>query len=654
MMPFYKASDILLLNQMNTINIGILAHIDAGKTSITENLLFSSGATDECGSVDSGNTITDSMDIEKRRGITVRASTTSIVWDNTKINIIDTPGHMDFIAEVERTFRMLDGAILVISAKEGIQAQTKLLFDALQRLNIPTIIFINKIDRVGVNIDQLYSDINATLSQDVFVMQAITNGLLHPICTEKEMNENHKEIVLDNDDNLLEKYLADIKLTNGDYWKSIINLVKSARFCPIFHGSAMYNIGIKELLNTIVTFIKPPVIQSNELSVYVYKIEHSKKEQKRAFLKVISGSLKVRTLVEVNNSDRATKIRNLKTISLGKEIEIDEVFANDIAIVDNVEDFQIGDYLGVEPMLIEELDIPSPALQSSIFPHNAEDRSKLITAMNTLFIEDPSLSFSINQYSNELEVSLYGLTQREVILTLLDERFSLKAYFDEVKTVYKERPKRKVEQTIHIEVAPNPYWASIGLTIEPLPIGSGLLIESDISLGYLNHSFQNAVFDGIRKACESGLYGWEVTDFKVTFSYAIYYSPVSTPADFRKLAPYVLRLALQQSDVEILEPMLQFKLQVPQSANAKAIADMQKMMAEIESISSNNDWTNIEGRIPLDNSKEYSYQVSSYTQGLGTFMVKPCKYRITKKKVVNTTNIEEKDKLLFMFEKSLS
>lgn len=640
---------------MNIINIGILAHIDAGKTSITENLLFFSGATEECGSVDDGNTITDSMDIEKRRGITVKASTTSVIWDNTKINIIDTPGHMDFIAEVERTFRMLDGAILVISAKEGIQAQTKLLFNTLQRLQIPTIIFINKVDRVGVNIDKLYSDIKIILSENIFVMQSITNGLLCPICSETIINEEHKEVVWNNDDYILEQYLKDTKLTESDYWKAIVNLTRTGKSFPVFHGSAMYNIGIKELLDAIVTFIKPPISTVKKLSAYVYKIEYNKKEYKRAFLKIISGSLKIRSLVEINNSGTATKIKNLKTLYQGKEIEIDEVFENDVAIIDNAKEFQIGDFLGVESILIQELLIDAPALKASIQPCNAEERSRLITAMNILFIEDPSLSFSINSYSNELEVSLYGLTHKEIILTLLKERFSIKAYFGEVKTIYKERPKKKVEKTIHIEVAPNPYWASIGLTIEPLPIGTGLLIESNISLGYLNHSFQRAVFDGIQKACQSGLYGWEVTDLKVTFSYAIYYSPVSTPADFRQLTPYVFRLALQQSEVEILEPMLRFKLQIPQSTSSKAITDMQKMMAEIENISSNNDWTIIEGRIPLNLSKEYSTEVSSYTQGLGVFITKPCGYQIDNNKYINTDNInlKEKDKLLFMFEKSL-
>ena len=169
---------------MNIINLGILAHIDAGKTSVTENLLFASGATEKCGRVDNGDTITDSMDIEKRRGITVRASTTSIIWNGVKCNIIDTPGHMDFIAEVERTFKMLDGAVLILSAKEGIQAQTKLLFNTLQKLQIPTIIFINKIDRDGVNLERLYLDIKTNLSQDVLFMQTVVDGLVYPICSQ--------------------------------------------------------------------------------------------------------------------------------------------------------------------------------------------------------------------------------------------------------------------------------------------------------------------------------------------------------------------------------------------------------------------------------------------------------------------------------------
>ncbi len=602
-MRFDNASTVVYycLIQMNIINLGILAHIDAGKTSVTENLLFASGATEKCGRVDNGDTITDSMDIEKRRGITVRASTTSIIWNGVKCNIIDTPGHMDFIAEVERTFKMLDGAVLILSAKEGIQAQTKLLFSTLQKLQIPTIIFINKIDRAGVNLERLYMDIKTNLSQDVLFMQTVVDGSVYPVCSQTYIKEEYKEFVCNHDDDILERYLADSEISPADYWNTIIALVAKAKVYPVLHGSAMFNIGINELLDAISSFILPPASVSNRL--------------KRSFLKIIDGSLRLRDVVRINDSEKFIKIKNLKTIYQGREINVDEVGANDIAIVEDIEDFRIGDYLGAKPCLIQGL---SP-----------EERSKVISALNTLWIEDPSLSFSINSYSDELEISLYGLTQKEIIQTLLEERFSVKVHFDEIKTIYKERPIKKVNKIIQIEVPPNPYWATIGLTLEPLPLGAGLQIESDISYGYLNHSFQNAVFEGIRMSCQSGLHGWEVTDLKVTFT-------------------------LQQSGVDILEPMLCFELQIPQVASSKAITDLQKMMSEIEDISCNNEWCHIKGKVPLNTSKDYASEVSSYTKGLGIFMVKPCGYQITKGGYSDNIRMNENDKLLFMFQKTMS
>ena len=562
-MRFDNASTVVYycLIQMNIINLGILAHIDAGKTSVTENLLFASGATEKCGRVDNGDTITDSMDIEKRRGITVRASTTSIIWNGVKCNIIDTPGHMDFIAEVERTFKMLDGAVLILSAKEGIQAQTKLLFSTLQKLQIPTIIFINKIDRAGVNLERLYMDIKTNLSQDVLFMQTVVDGSVYPVCSQTYIKEEYKEFVCNHDDDILERYLADSEISPADYWNTIIALVAKAKVYPVLHGSAMFNIGINELLDAISSFILPPASVSNRLSAYLYKIEHDPKGHKRSFLKIIDGSLRLRDVVRINDSEKFIKIKNLKTIYQGREINVDEVGANDIAIVEDIEDFRIGDYLGAKPCLIQGLSHQHPALKSSVRPNKPEERSKVISALNTLWIEDPSLSFSINSYSDELE--------------------------------------------------PNPYWATIGLTLEPLPLGAGLQIESDISYGYLNHSFQNAVFEGIRMSCQSGLHGWEVTDLKVTFTQAEYYSPVSTPADFRQLTPYVFRLALQQSGVDILEPMLCFELQIPQVASSKAITDLQKLMSEIEDISCNNEWCHIKGKVPLNTSKDYASEVSS-------------------------------------------
>ena len=282
---------------MNIINLGILAHIDAGKTSVTENLLFACGATEKRGSVDKGDTITDSMDIEKRRGITIRASTTSIVWNGVKCNIIDTPGHMDFIAEVERTFKMLDGAVLILSAKEGIQAQTKLLFKTLQKLQIPTIIFINKIDRAGVNLERLYLDIKTNLSQDVLFMQTVVDGVVYPICTPTDIRAEHKEFVCNHDDDILELYLADKEILPADYWNAIIALVAKAKAYPVLHGSAMCNIGINELLDAIISFIFPPASVPNRLSAYLlflnmenfFKLYYQYKRKVDALFMVVVG-----------------------------------------------------------------------------------------------------------------------------------------------------------------------------------------------------------------------------------------------------------------------------------------------------------------------------------------------------------------------------
>ncbi len=196
------------------------------------------------------------------------------IWNGVKCNIIDTPGHMDFIAEVERTFKMLDGAVLILSAKEGIQAQTKLLFNTLQKLQIPTIIFINKIDRAGVNLERLYLDIKTNLSQDVLFMQTVVDGSVYPICSQTYIKEEYKEFVCNHDDNILERYLADSEISPADYWNTIIALVAKAKVYPVLHGSAMFNIGINELLDAISSFILPPESVSNRLSAYLYKIEH--------------------------------------------------------------------------------------------------------------------------------------------------------------------------------------------------------------------------------------------------------------------------------------------------------------------------------------------------------------------------------------------
>lgn len=419
---------------MKIINIGILAHVDAGKTTLTESLLYTSGAILELGSVDKGTTRTDTMFLERQRGITIQAAVTSFNWNDYKINIVDTPGHTDFITEVYRSLSVLDGAILVISAKDGVQAQTRILFHALQKMNIPTIIFI---------------------------------------------------------------------------------------------------------------------------------------------------------------------------------------------------------------------------LRTRIEPIKIEEREKLLDALTEIADTDPLLRYCVDTITHEIVISFLGTVQLEVICSLLIEKYHINIRIEDPTVIYLEKPLQKADYTIHIEVPPNPFWASIGLSITPLPIGSGIQYESKVSLGYLNQSFQNAVREGINYGLEQGLYGWEVTDCKICFEYGVYYSPVSTPSDFRFLAPIVLEQTLKKAGTQLLEPYLSFILFTPQGYLSRAYNDAQKHCAIIETSQSKNDEIIFTGHIPVRCINEYRNTLTLYTNGQAVFLTELKDYQIaTCEPVIQSRRPNNRiDKVRHMFNK---
>ncbi|NYB74999.1 tetracycline resistance ribosomal protection protein [Sedimentibacter hydroxybenzoicus DSM 7310] len=645
---------------MKIINIGILAHVDAGKTTVTECLLYKSGAINKIGRVDNGTTITDSMELERDRGITIRASTVSFNYNDTKVNIIDTPGHMDFIAEVERTLRVLDGAVLVISAKEGIQVQTKIIFNTLVKLNIPTIIFVNKIDRKGVCLDEIYNQMRGKLTPDLAIMQSVRiedkdDFELINIKDDKVIQDQISEKLLDINDNLLEKYINGYVITEKEYHNAFLDGINNCNLYPVFHGSALKNIGIDELLFAITNYL--PINNDNtadNLSAYVYKIDRDEESRKITFLRVFSGNIRTRQDVLINGTEEIFKIKSLESIMNGEIVKVDQVNSGDIAIISNANSLKIGDFIGKKNDEILDIKISEPALRASIKPYDLSKRSKLIGALFELTEEDPFLDCEINGDTEEIILKLFGNIQMEVIESLLKNRYKIDAKFGELKTIYKERPKRNSEAVIHIEVPPNPYWASIGLSIEPLPIGSGLLYETKVSYGYLNNSFQHAVKDAVEKACKEGLYGWEITDLKVTFIYGLYYSPVSTPSDFRNLTPYVFWEALRKSGTEILEPYLKYTVQVPNDFCGRAMSDLGKMRASIADIIAKGEETTLTGKIPVNTSKSYQAEILSYSNGKGIFITEPCGYDIySGEPIINDirSNDSNKEGLRYLFQK---
>ena len=637
---------------MKIINIGILAHVDAGKTTLTESLLYTSGAILELGSVDKGTTRTDTMFLERQRGITIQAAVTSFNWNDYKINIVDTPGHTDFITEVYRSLSVLDGAILVISAKDGVQAQTRILFHALQKMNIPTIIFINKIDQYGINLNNIYQNIKEKLSNDIIVMQNVT--LTPEISIKNIIDLDDWDPVISKNDKLLEKYIAGEKLTIQELTQEEYRCVKKGSLFPIYHGSAKNNIGTQQLIEAISNLFCPEMNENDsELCGRVFKIEYTDHKQRLVYLRLYSGTLHLRDTI-ILPEKKKVKLTEIYIPSNGEMIQTKTVCSGDIFIIPN-NTLRLNDIIGNEKLLPCNVwnDKTVPILRTRIEPIKIEEREKLLDALTEIADTDPLLRYYVDTITHEIIISFLGTVQLEVICSLLTEKYHINIRIEDPTVIYLEKPLQKADYTIHIEVPPNPFWASIGLSITPLPIGSGIQYESKVSLGYLNQSFQNAVREGIDYGLEQGLYGWKVTDCKICFEYGVYYSPVSTPSDFRFLAPIVLEQALKKAGTQLLEPYLSFILFTPQGYLSRAYNDAQKHCAIIETSQSKNDEIIFTGHIPVRCINEYRNTLTLYTNGQAVFLTEFKDYQIaTCEPVIQSRRPNNRiDKVRHMFNK---
>lgn len=611
---------------MKIINIGILAHVDAGKTTVTENLLFRSGVIKEMGRVDLGNTQTDSMELEKNRGITIKATPISFEWNDFKINLIDTPGHIDFIAEVERSLNILDGAILIISAKEGIQSQTRVLFDVLKEQNIPIIIFVNKIDRVGCDCMKIMYDIKKNLSNKIIKMQNIYNEGNKDVYINKiEYNEFYNEdevinLLSELDERFMVSYVKNAHITIQKIDEYIKELSKKGKIYPIFFGSALLGKGIEDLLDAITNCL-PHYIgeQDGQLSSQIFKIERDSNNIKKIFVKVFQGKLSIRENVSVLNSEVNGKIKKIFVLEKGKLKSNSNINTGDIGVIYGLEKVKIGDILGNTCDKIKCISFAKPTLKTQVYSLDNSEKTKLYSALVDLVEEDPLLDMEIDNFQDELYIRVFGDIQLQILKSILNDNYKVKVGFSEIMTIYKETPLSEGHSIILMRDPFNPFYASIGLKIEPLPRGSGLQFLSQVSLGSLPKPFHNAVEEAIIFTSKQGLLGWEVTDIKVTFTYSYYDSVYSTPADFRNLTPMVFMEALSRSGTGLLEPQYEFELKVPMNLSGKALSDLKKMKAVFYEQIYINDELSIKGLIPVDTCKNYNIQLASYTEGKGFF-----------------------------------
>ncbi len=613
---------------MNIINIGILAHVDAGKTTLTESLLYASGTISEPGSVEKGTTRTDTMFLERQRGITIQTAVTSFQWHRCKVNIVDTPGHMDFLAEVYRSLAVLDGAILVLSAKDGVQAQTRVLFHALRKLNIPTIIFINKIDQVGIDLEGVYQSVRDKLSADIIIKQTVS--LSSKITLTENTSAEVWDSVIENNDELLAKYIAGESISQKELAQEEQRRVQDASLLPVYHGSAKNGLGIQQLMDAVIGLFQSTKEQgSAALCGRVFKVEYTDCGQRLVYLRLYSGTLRLRDTVALAGREKL-KITEMRIPSKGEIVRTDTAHKGEIVILPS-DSLRLNDILGDKTQLPREMwsDAPFPMLRTTITPKTAEQRDRLLDALTQIADTDPLLHYEVDSTTHEIILSFLGRMQLEVVSALLTEKYKIETAVKEPTVIYLERPLKVASHTIHIEVPPNPFWASIGLSVTPLPLGSGVKYESRVSLGYLNQSFQNAVMDGIRYGLEQGLCGWNVTDCKICFEYGLYYSPISTPADFRSLAPIVLEQALKKSGTQLLEPYLSFTLYAPQEYLSRAYHDAPKYCATIETAQIKKDEVVFTGEIPARCIQAYRTDLAFYTNGRSVCLTEPKGYQAT-------------------------
>ena len=622
---------------MSTLNLGILAHVDAGKTTLTERLLYAAGVIDEIGSVDDGSTQTDSLALERQRGITIKAAVVSFVVDGVTVNLIDTPGHPDFIAEVERVLRVLDGAVLVVSAVEGVQTQTRLLMRALQRLRIPTLLFVNKIDRGGADPDRLLRDVAERLTPAIVPMgSASALGTRGARATpygaaDAGFTARLVDLLADHDDALLADWVDDeTALPYRRLRGELAAQTRHALVHPVFLGSAITGAGVDALIAGIGGLL--PAADGDgdgPVAGTVFKVERGPAGEKVAYVRMFSGTVRVRDRLRFGR-DGEGKVTAIGVFERGSAARRGSVAAGQIGKVWGLGDIRIGDWVGTPPAAraVPQQFAP-PTLETVVVPRRRADKGALHVALAQLAEQDPLIDLRQDDLRQEISVSLYGEVQKEVIQATLADDFGVEAEFRESTTVCIERPAGTGAAAEAIGTGPNPFLATVGLRIEPAAVGSGVEFRIEAELGSMPLAFFRAVEDTVRETLQQGIHGWGVTDCTVAMTHSGYLgkhglghqyfnkSMSSTGEDFRRLTPLVLMSALQQAGTVVCEPIHRFRLDLPADTLGAVLPVLARLRAVLRTPAARGSWYLLEGELPAARVHELQRELPAVTRGDG-------------------------------------
>ncbi len=593
-------------------NIGIIAHVDAGKTTLTEQLLFRSGAILRAGSVDQGTAQTDYMDVERKRGISVKAATTYIRWQDKAINLIDTPGHVDFAAEVERSLRVLDAAVLCLSAVEGVQAQSEQYYFALRKLNVPVLIFINKTDRAGADVGQVRRQIRELLGPETLAFSASETWL--PILAEYE-------------EHLADAWLENRRVERSRLLPALAGQARLGTILPFVAGSALKGEGIDTLLDMICD-LAPPAggDPDGPVAGIVFKVEHDKRLGRIAYVRLTSGTLKNRDTVVSPGRGPVGKIVQIRKASGRKAMDIGILEAGNIAAVCGLDGIVAGDMIGDEPNLPQAPSVVQPLLRVRLRPEREQDYAMLAAACAELAAEDPQLKMIWEPGVRQLLLHVTGTIQMEILDALFRDRFGLAVALENPQVIYKETPVRAAYGS-DAYTMPKPCWAIVTFAIEPLPLGQGVVYESQVTEIKIRDRYQGQIAQTIPLALQQGPRGWEVTDVKITLVDGEDHPVHTHPLDFATVTPMALMKGLAAAGTRLLEPMLRFRLTVPLPDTGKVISQIVAMRGVLDSggDADTRDGSDapgaprrfLTGRVPVATSLDFPVFIAQATSGRG-------------------------------------
>jgi len=621
---------------VTSLNLGILAHVDAGKTSLTERLLYDAGVIDRPGSVDAGTTHTDSLALERARGITIRSAVVAFTIGrpigDVAVNLIDTPGHSDFIAEVERVLGVLDGAVLVVSAVEGVQAQTRVLMRALQRLGVPTLVFVNKVDRLGARPHGVLEEITDLLLPGAVAMGEVADAGGRDARVSGYDESRLLDALTRYDDRLLADWVADpTRITSGRLRSVLKDRVRAGVVHPVFFGSAITGAGVAHLADGIAELLRPtPADAAAPTSGVVFKVEREAEGTKVAHVRMFGGTLRVRDRVALDGREPA-RVTAIQVYAAGGATSRHVVIAGEIAQVWGLAEARVGDVVGV-PRRGGQHRFAPPALETVVDPVEPTERARLHTALARLAEQDPLIGLRQDDVRRELSVSLYGEVQKEVIAATLAGEYDVRATFRETTTICVERPVGTGAAFEVINVDPNPFLATVGLRVEPGEAGSGVTVRLGVELGSMPPAFFVAVEQAVRETLREGLHGWVVDDCVVTMTHSGYWarqshshgtfdaSMSSTAGDFRALTPLVLMAALRRAGTRVLEPVSRVEIELPDDCVGAVLGALTRLGGVPLDTGRRGTSTLLTGHLPAGRVHSLQQQLPTLTHGTGVLV----------------------------------